>query len=455
MAYPNIMVARYLKAVGQLTPEKKLKATMVLRKSYQRLLTFQHRGGGFSLYPGARPEVRLTGLGLQQLFEMSKVIHVDKAVIERAREWLIAQQNRRRNMEAFALYSLLTSGTPAKQLKARLDRLAAHAGGQPYVRALAYRALQRAGHPAAEALRKTLVSQVEAADDGKTFWTLSGGRTLMYGYGMSGQIELTALIVGGLLEARQSASVSRSSIDWLLSRRSYGGAWGSTQSTVLTLRVLLEAARQAAEFKTAATVDVALNGRKVRSLRLTPEARDLVKTIDLTDFARPGEHRLRLTTSAKDLPMTYALVWRAYVPWTAEGKGRRSKRIALDLRYSSTRVRPGEQVTATATVRYRGEARSSMVILDLGIPPGFMVEPWGLQALQRERRIDRFEINGRTLTLYTRGLEPQSQRSFSFTLRARYPVRAKAPASEVYEYYNPDVRDRIVPAVLTVTSRGR
>ena len=49
-AWPNVLVTRYMKETDQITPEILLKAESLMSAGYQRLLTFEHPGGGFSWF---------------------------------------------------------------------------------------------------------------------------------------------------------------------------------------------------------------------------------------------------------------------------------------------------------------------------------------------------------------------------------------------------------------------
>ena len=49
-------------------------------------------GGGFSLFGNPPAEVFLTAYGLMEFHDMAKVYPVDEAVIERAAQWLLNQQ---------------------------------------------------------------------------------------------------------------------------------------------------------------------------------------------------------------------------------------------------------------------------------------------------------------------------------------------------------------------------
>ena len=50
MTYPNVMVLDYMKQAGQISPELQMQAEEFVAQGYQRLLSFEVPGGGFSLF---------------------------------------------------------------------------------------------------------------------------------------------------------------------------------------------------------------------------------------------------------------------------------------------------------------------------------------------------------------------------------------------------------------------
>ena len=92
MTYPNVLVLDYLKRTEQTTPEIQMEAERYIAVGYQRLLTFEVPTGGFSLFGQPPAMLMLTGYGLMQISDMSRVHYVDPAFIERTAGWLMAQQ---------------------------------------------------------------------------------------------------------------------------------------------------------------------------------------------------------------------------------------------------------------------------------------------------------------------------------------------------------------------------
>jgi hypothetical protein len=92
VTFPNVLVLNYLKQTKQIAPEIQMKAENYIALGYQRLLTFEVQGGGFSLFGRPPASVMLSAKGLLEFSDMAKVYPVDPALIQRTRQWLLAQQ---------------------------------------------------------------------------------------------------------------------------------------------------------------------------------------------------------------------------------------------------------------------------------------------------------------------------------------------------------------------------
>ena len=81
-----------MKRTNKLTPEVHAKAEGYIANGYQRLLTFEVPGGGFSWFGQAPANKILTAYGLMEFNDMSKVYDVDPKLIARTQQWLAGQQ---------------------------------------------------------------------------------------------------------------------------------------------------------------------------------------------------------------------------------------------------------------------------------------------------------------------------------------------------------------------------
>jgi hypothetical protein len=65
--------------------------------------------------------------------------------------------------------------------------------------------------------------------------------------------------------------------------------------------------------------------------------------------------------------------------------------------------------------------------------------------------IARYELTGRQVIVYLEDFSSEAPLSFSYRLRARFPMRAQTPPSAAYDYYNPDRLAMLAPLVVTVS----
>ena len=81
-----------MQTTGNANPEVQMQAEKYVGTGYQRLLTFEVEGGGFSLFGDPPAEAFLTAYGLMEFSDMAEVYPVDPALIERTAQWLLSQQ---------------------------------------------------------------------------------------------------------------------------------------------------------------------------------------------------------------------------------------------------------------------------------------------------------------------------------------------------------------------------
>ena len=88
-----------------------------------------------------------------------------------------------------------------------------------------------------------------------------------------------------------------------------------------------------------------------------------------------------------DIRFTAKAVWRIRWWGAISFRGTRSPRgepLSIDVAYDRTRLAQDDIATATATVRNNLNKTANMVMVDLGIPPGFDLLSEDLQALPGE-----------------------------------------------------------------------
>ncbi len=467
--YPNVLVLDYLERTGQDRPDIALRAREYINVGYQRLLSFECSGGGFEWFGRSPAHTVLTAYGLLEFTDMAKVHPVDPAVIERTRRWMYRQQETDGSWQpptrtamisaarteaatlrttAYIAWALASSGDGDQRLAAALDYLVAKLGAAPdvYTLALATNALLAADDGRSAALLEQLVAA--ARSEGEQAWWV-GDEGATYSRGPVLEIETTALAVQALVASGQGVELAHAGLRWLLANKDPNGTWFSTQATVHSLRALLAAGGDADTPAEELFVTVAVNGAAAAELEIAPETRDVLRLIDLTPWLREGENRVDLEC-AGTATLSYQLVATHYEPWEGPPAELPEEPIRIDLTYDSAELPALDLLGCAVEVVCNRPLGADMVIVDLGVPPGFELLPEAFEALVGAGRIEKFSLTGKQAILYLRRLEPGEPLRFRFEMRALYPVKVKTPRSEAWLYYEPELRDGAEPVELRV-----
>src|SRR5262249_2868415 len=99
--YPNVMILNYLEETKQTQPQIEKRARELLERGYQQITSFEcinpkeaaKRKGYEWFGQTAPPHEALTAYGLLQFQDMAKVYAIDKAMVERTRNYLLGQRN--------------------------------------------------------------------------------------------------------------------------------------------------------------------------------------------------------------------------------------------------------------------------------------------------------------------------------------------------------------------------
>jgi len=475
VTYPNVLVLDYLQATRQLTPELQMTAEGFINNGYQRLLSFEVAGGGFEWFGNAPAHRILTAYGLMEFHDMSKVHPVDPAVIARTQRWLAAGQEPDGSWQpgeggiregainkftddvlrttAYVTWALAYSGYAGPELAAGAryvsDRLDASA--DVFTLALAANALATVD-PQSPATVRVLDRLLKARQEsGDNAWWPCDSETPTHGRGETADIEVTGLAIQALLEAGRDLGTIGKAVNYLASRRDAYGSWQSTQATIQALRAMLQAERELAR-SSKGQVMIALDGAPVDTLRVDENTADLLRLVDLGDDIGPGEHRVDLSFAGEGA-LLYQVVGRFYDAEPFRVNLQLEEPLAIDLKYDRTRLATDDLLNVEATVAWRQPGRAKMVIVDLGLPPGFSLIPDDLDCLVQQEKIQKYDTTGRQIIVYLDELAQGAPLTVSYQLRAKYPLNAKTARSSVYEYYNPTSRAEAEPIELEVAGR--
>jgi hypothetical protein len=263
--------------------------------------------------------------------------------------------------------------------------------------------------------------------------------------------ECTALCALALMKAGTSPQSVKQALTWISTHKFADGTHGSTQATILALRALLEASAASLGEEFESTVTLLVNGEAIESFHVNRDNSDVMKPVDLTQSLRAGENRIEFRQNpAGELPFQLAgAYWRpaspAAKPASSPGD---SDPLQIRLQYDRATLTVNDRLRCTVTVKNSTSRLINMAIVDLGIPPGFDVDPTAFEVLQQNGQIAKSQATGNQIILYLRELSNAAPFQFHFSLRAKYPLRVQTPTSAVYEYYQPQNRAEAESVVL-------
>jgi uncharacterized protein YfaS (alpha-2-macroglobulin family) len=475
--YPNVLALDYIKRTGKLTPEVRAKAESYIANGYQRLLTFEVPGGGFSWFGNPPANKILTSYGLMEFSDMSKVYDVDPNVIARTQAWLAAQQqpdgswkpdsnfinegatNRYNTnvlrITAYIAWALQNTGYSGPAIEKARQFIGSHMDGaiDPYTLAVLANLAADYGRDRTftnRAMRLLLDARTERGD--QAWWNAE--ETGVYATGESAAVETTGLAVQALLKWGGDAGAAAKALAYIASKKDATGAWRTTQATIMALRALLLASsKSTADVR--GTVEITLNGNPVERLTLTPENNDLFHQFALKNVDSSGANTVEVRFNGKG-SLAYQVAGRYFVPWSERPV---NEPLSITVDYDRTRLAQDDILTATATIRSHLGKTANMVMVDLGIPPGFDLLAEDLQAFQEKTanrqggRLEKFSLTGTQAILYFDFVPAGAQVELKFRLRAKYPIRARTLQSRVYEYYDPQVGSVARPVQLEVRNK--
>ena len=440
---PDVEILRYLDATNQLTPEVRAKAEYFITTGYQRELTYRRQDGSFSAFGDrdASGSLWLTAFVFGTFSGARDIMTIDETVLAEAADWIEAHQLPDGSWEpvgfvhhrgmmggaagGFALTAFVTIAL-ADYGEASPDALAGatqyltdnlpSVQDDPYSLAIAALALARLDNNAANMVIGRLLD-IAIRDGNGIHWEPYG-------------VETTAYVALAMIETQRPQASD--AIKWLALQQNSRGGFGSTQDTVMALKALMTAARTQTRNINLTIAATAADTSVLAQFTVDSSNFDVLQIAEL-----PVGTGIELSATGSG-EARFQLVRRFNV-FLADDTIQNN--MALEVTYNAEHVVVDDIVNVTVVVRYFGQAGDSgMMIVDVGVPTGFAPVRESLDALVEAGTVSRAEVAGRKVILYVDGLLCGEQRTFSFQVRARFPVRAVIPDSKAYLYYEPDVR---------------
>ncbi len=468
----------YMKRTKKLTPEVHAKAEGFIANGYQRLLTFEVPGGGFSWFGQAPANKILTAYGLMEFSDMSQVYDVDPRLIQRTQQWLAAQQQpdgswkpdtsfinegatNRYNSDvlritAYIAWALENTGYQGPAVEKAKRFVEAHLNGNIDAYTLAVVANFAADYQTDRAFTRQamqLLLDARIEKDDQAWWTprkprlfhrperaVRNHRTRRPGAAEMGT---------GLSHRPQSSHLHRLEER---RRRHVGNHAGHHHGAAGATARVTEMARRTCT----GLSNVLLNGKPVEKLCCSLPRTTISSTSSSsrTSIRRPTPCRsTSMEMAASPIRSPAAISFRGT---QKRRPTRRSPSTSPTTAPSWRRTTSPQPPQPSGTISTRS---ANMVMVDLGIPPGFDLLSEDLQAYQEKSagsktgRLEKFNLTATQAILYFNSFAPGETVTLHFRLRAKYPIRARTFQSRVYEYYDPEVSSIARPVQLEVRPR--
>jgi len=482
--YPNVMVLNYLNETNQANPQAAQRAKQLIDQGYAKLTAFEcpdtplKLKRGFEWFGSAdMAHEALTAYGLLQFKDMARVHPVDPDLIKRTQEYLLARKDGtggflrngraldhfggapKHTTDAYIVWALVESDpedTEKLDLKKEIEALKKQAmnedsaaGKDAYFLALtANILLQRGDRETAYRLLDRLQKKHlkgGAVTGAETSITRSGGRDL--------EIETTALALLGWLRANDPtyAPAVKEATRWISQQRGGYGGFGSTQSTILTLKALSLYAKKFAHPAESGEFVLKIGGKEAGVKKFSEKDVEVIalKIENPETFFKPGEKlEVEITTDSKQAyPFSLSYTYTTLTPLSAEQCA-----VKLATKLARAEANEGDTVPLSVTLENKRKQGQGMTVAIVGLPAGLKVptDMKQLTELREKEKISFFELRDRELILYWRELAPEQKTELSIDLVCDVPGIYRGPASRGYLYYNADHKHWVEPLSITI-----
>lgn len=420
--YPDVLILQYLRKTKQSSPEIEKKAQRFIAQGFQRFLTFEIQNGGFSYYSAPPMSPYLSAYGLMILNDTDKVYQIDKAVMERTKNAIMAGRrsdgswptniqlpldstglripgsgpDRQFGMiqrvidqsvsspqdlttTAYVTWALTEAGLTQSELSPSITYLKGKRDeiNDPYTMALcanAFLTVDPRDSDAIEILNRLLTLKVD--ENNGTYW--KDGKSL-YGTAVPAAIETAALAASALMEANMSPEIVSRSLSYITQSKSRNGLWHSTQATALALRALLASQEHSGSSDVDLSGDIKMNGAMIDTFKVDKKNNELFQSFDLKKHAVKGENTLTLDTKGSGIS-AWQLSGTYFLPWS-KSEEKASEDLAIKVLYDRHEVKTQDFVRCTVQVKNLRPSTASNVMAEVGLPPGFALETGDVEAL--------------------------------------------------------------------------
>lgn len=453
--YPNIMVLKYLKETDKNNPEIESRALNFIKEGYKKLISFETKKGGFEWFGNTPPHETLTAYGILEFIEMKEVFKdVNQKMIDRTVDWLLSRRDGKggfnRSNEgydsfasspndvanAYIVYALSESGINVdieKEYEASFkDAIKSNDTYKMALMACASFNVDKNDNA------KKLITKIKENIEVYNFSKLPVENTITRSYGESKNIETVAFSLLALLrENNPDEFLISQGIEYLVGKRKYN-RFGSTQSTSMALKALIEYTKtQKAKLLTKDnSIQLKINDKSLsRNLSISENGKIVIDNLET--YMAQGKQNLSVQFSNPEIIFPYSLNinYDSSLPQSSMESPLGLETLIVDKEYNV-----GDNVSMTIKVTNKKNEHLGMVTSVIGIPSGTTPQPWQLKKLTEENKVAYYEIFDNYLVFYWRAFKSQETKNIRLDLKADISGNYQAPASMVYPYYGDEFK---------------
>ena len=464
--YPMTMALQYFNTHTGSDPAVVKDAQEKLERGTQRLVGFECKEKGYEWFGQDPGHEALTAYGLLEFTDMSKVRSIDSAMLSRTKEWLLKQRDgkggwerKRRALhtwiedkdtsDAYITWAVLESGEKNVPAEVKHVKELGLASTNTYVIAVAANVTQLAGDTATA---KVLLGKLAERQDPATGMVRGGTQSIVGSTGTSLAIETTAFATLAWLRAGDAFVGATEKAIKGLSEASKDGSYGATQSTVLALKAVLEYDRLRSTGRKPGSVRLFVDGKPLgAAVKYDGSVQGALELPDASELLTAGAHTLELRQDGGgQLPYSMSVSSHRVTPESAP-----QTQVSLEVALSKPALNEGDVVEATARVTNLTDTQLPTVVAIVGVPGGLEPRIDQLKELVKAKTIDAYEVMGRDVVLYWRGMTPKQQLRVPISLVAAVPGKYVGPASRAYLYYGNEHKTWVAGLTADVAAKAQ
>jgi hypothetical protein len=170
------------------------------------------------------------------------------------------------------------------------------------------------------------------------------------------------------------------------------------------------------------------------AVKFVASAQEAIQLPDVAELLTPGERKIELRMEdGVEMPYSIEVTYNALKPDSSP-----ETKVALEVSLAKNVLTEGEPTEARVLVSNKTDEKLPTAVAIFGVPGGLEVRHDQLKELVKKKTVDAYEVIGRDVVLYWRGMEPRKKLDVPLSLVAAEPGTYTGPASRAYLYYADD-----------------